>query len=122
MAKNILIVDDSASIREAVSITLIEAGYNITTAIDGVNALEQLGKQKVDLVISDVNMPNMDGITLVQEIKKLPSYKFMPIIMLTSEVSQKLRDRGKEVGARAWMVKPFSKAKLTQAVATLLTV
>lgn len=122
MAKNILIVDDSASIREAVSITLIEAGYKIVTAVDGIHALEQLAKQKIDLVISDVNMPNMDGITLVKEIKKIASYKFMPIIMLTSEVSQKLKDRGKEAGARAWMVKPFSKAKLTKAVATLLTV
>lgn len=120
MSKTILIVDDSASIRQVVSMTLKGAGYEVLTADDGKDALTKLDGTKVHLIISDVNMPNMDGITMVKEVKKLPAYKFTPIIMLTTEGADDKKQQGKDAGAKAWIVKPFKPAQMLQAVSMLV--
>ena len=120
MAKLILIVDDSASLRQVVSIALKGAGYEVIEACDGKDALSKLDGRKVNLIISDVNMPNMDGITLLKEVKKLPDYKFTPIIMLTTENQESMKVQGKEAGAKAWVVKPFQPEQMMAAVAKLV--
>jgi len=120
MAKTILVVDDSSSVRNVVSIALKGAGYEVITAEDGVDALSKLDGKKINLIISDVNMPNMDGITLVKEVKKLASYKFVPICMLTTEASGSKMNEGKAAGAKAWIVKPFQPPKLLAAVEKLV--
>ncbi|KUM55201.1 response regulator [Rheinheimera sp. EpRS3] len=120
MAKTIMIVDDSASLRQVVSIALIGAGYDVIEGCDGKDALSKLQGQKISLIVSDVNMPNMDGITMVQEIKKLPAYKFTPIIMLTTESADDKKAAGQAAGAKAWMVKPFKPEQLLMAVSKLV--
>jgi two-component system chemotaxis response regulator CheY len=120
MAKNVLVVDDSSSVRQVVSIALKSAGYDVTEACDGKDALNKLNGQKVHLIISDVNMPNMDGITFVKEVKKLPNYKFTPIIILTTESQDEKKREGQAAGARAWVVKPFQPAQMLAAVAKLI--
>src|SRR5215207_5470484 len=100
MAKTILIVDDSASLRQVVSIALKGAGYEVIEACDGADALKKLNGTKLHLIISDVNMPNMDGITFVMEVKKLASYKFTPIIMLTTETEEGKKQQGQAAGAK----------------------
>lgn len=120
MAKTILIVDDSASLRQVVSIALKSAGYDVIEGVDGKDALSKLNGQKVHLIVSDVNMPNMDGITLVKEVKKLPDYKFTPIIMLTTESTDDKKSAGQAAGAKAWMVKPFQPEQLLMAVSKLV--
>ena len=120
MSKTILIVDDSSSLRQVVSITLKGAGYNVIEACDGRDALTKLNGQKIHLIISDVNMPNMDGITFVTEAKKLPAYKFTPIIMLTTETGEARKQAGQAAGARAWVVKPFQPAQMLAAVSKLI--
>lgn len=120
MSKTILIVDDSSSLRQVVSITLKGAGYNVIEACDGRDALTKLNGQKIHLIISDVNMPNMDGITFVTEAKKLPAYKFTPIIMLTTEAGEARKQAGQAAGARAWVVKPFQPAQMLGAVSKLI--
>ena len=120
MAKTVLIVDDSASLRQVVTIALKGAGYDVIEACDGVDALSKLNGVKIHLVISDVNMPNMDGITLVKEIKKLPNYKFTPIIMLTTESQENKKKEGQAAGAKAWMVKPFQPQQMLSAVTKLI--
>ena len=120
MAKNIMVVDDSASLRQVVAIALKGAGYDVTEACDGKDALSKLNGQKVHLVISDVNMPNMDGITFVKELKKNPSYKFTPVIMLTTESQEGKKKEGQAAGARAWAVKPFKPEQMLSAVAKLI--
>jgi two-component system, chemotaxis family, chemotaxis protein CheY len=120
MSKTIMIVDDSASLRQVVSIALKGAGYDVIEGNDGRDALSKLKGQKIHLIISDVNMPNMDGITLVKEVKALPNYKFTPILMLTTESQEAKKTAGKEAGARAWMVKPFMPEQLLAAVQKLI--
>lgn len=120
MAKTIMIVDDSASLRQVVSIALKGAGYDVIEGCDGRDALSKLTGQKVNLIVSDVNMPNMDGITLVQEVKKLPVYRFTPIIMLTTESGDDKKSAGKTARAKAWMVKPFRPDELLMAVSKLV--
>jgi two-component system chemotaxis response regulator CheY len=120
MAKKILIVDDSASLRQVVSIALKGAGYDVVEACDGKDALTKLNGDKVHLIISDVNMPNMDGITLVKEIKKMANYKFTPIIMLTTESQESKKAEGQAAGAKAWVVKPFQPAQMLTAVSKLI--
>ena len=119
MAKTILIVDDSASLRQVVNIALASAGYEVIEACDGVDALTKLDGRKIHLIISDVNMPNMDGITLVKEIKQKPDYKFTPIIMLTTELTEQKKQEGQAAGAKAWVVKPFKPDVLLGAVRKL---
>jgi two-component system chemotaxis response regulator CheY len=120
MAKTILIVDDSASLRQVVAIALKGAGYDVIEAGDGKEALAKLTGQKVHLIISDVNMPNMDGITMVKEVKKLPAYKFTPIIMLTTESQESKKAEGQAAGAKAWVVKPFKPEQMLAAVSKLI--
>lgn len=120
MAKTILIVDDSASVRQVVSIALKSAGYDVMEGSDGADALSKLTGQKVHLIISDVNMPNMDGITFVKEIKKLADYKFTPIIMLTTESQEGKKQEGQAAGAKAWIVKPFQPEQMLDAVSKLI--
>ena len=108
----ILVVDDSNSIRDMVSFTLKSAGFETAEAKDGLEGLTKAKSSSFDLVISDVNMPNMDGITLCQELRKLPSFKFTPILMLTTESSTEMKMRGKSAGATGWLVKPFNPEKL----------
>ncbi|MDE2128491.1 chemotaxis protein CheY [mine drainage metagenome] len=120
MSKTILIVDDSASLRQVVNIALASAGYEVVEACDGVDALTKLDGRKFHLIISDVNMPNMDGITLVKEIKQKAEYKFTPIIMLTTESQEDMKAQGQAAGARAWVVKPFQPAQMLAAVSKLI--
>ena len=120
MSKKILIVDDSASVRQVVGIALKGAGYEVIEGVDGADALKKLDGQKIHLIISDVNMPNMDGITFVREAKKLPAYKFTPIIMLTTESEEKKKLEGQQAGAKAWVVKPFQPAQMLAAVSKLI--
>jgi two-component system chemotaxis response regulator CheY len=108
----VLVVDDSNSIRDMVSFTLKSAGYETVEAKDGQDGLNKAQIATFDLVISDVNMPNMDGIELCQELRKLPSFKFTPILMLTTESSGDMKTRGKAAGATGWLVKPFNPEKL----------
>jgi two-component system chemotaxis response regulator CheY len=120
MAKSIMIVDDSASLRQVVGIALKGAGYEVVEACDGKDALTKLDGRKIHLIISDVNMPNMDGITFVKEVKKLPSYRFTPVIMLTTESQEGKKAEGQAAGAKAWVVKPFQPAQMLQAVSKLV--
>lgn len=119
MSKTIMVVDDSASIRQVVSLALKGAGYEVIEACDGKDALSKMTGQKIHLIVSDVNMPNMDGITLVKEVKAHPKYKFTPIMMLTTESGDEKKTAGKEAGAKAWLVKPFQPPALLSAVAKL---
>jgi two-component system, chemotaxis family, chemotaxis protein CheY len=120
MAKTIMIVDDSASLRQVVGISLRGAGYEVLEGCDGVDALMKLTGQKVHLIISDVNMPNMDGITLVKAIKELPAYRFTPIVMLTTESQEGKKKEGQAAGAKAWMLKPFNPPQLLAVVQKLV--
>ncbi|MDR5015097.1 response regulator [Aeromonas veronii] len=120
MGKTILIVDDSATIRQVVGMTLKGAGYEVMEASDGKEALNKLDGKKINLIISDVNMPNMDGITFVKEAKKLANYKFTPVIMLTTESQDSKKQEGQAAGAKAWVVKPFQPEQMLAAVAKLI--
>jgi len=120
MAKTIMIVDDSASLRQVVGIALRGAGYDVLEGCDGADALRKLTGQKVHLIISDVNMPNMDGISLVKAIKELPAYKFTPIVMLTTESQEAKKKEGQAAGAKAWMLKPFQPPQLLSVVQKLV--
>ncbi|UJB33785.1 response regulator [Chromobacterium sp. Beijing] len=120
MAKTILIVDDSASLRQVVRMTLAGAGYEVLEAANGQEALDVLDGRKVHLIVSDVNMPLMDGIALLRNIKIHPNYKFTPVIMLTTESSEEKKQEGKAAGAKAWVVKPFQPPVLLTAVSKLI--
>lgn len=119
MAKTVMIVDDSASLRQVVKMALTGAGYNVIEAGDGKAALALLDGRQVNMVVCDVNMPIMNGIEFVREAKKLAAYKFMPILMLTTESQESKKEEGKAAGAKAWMVKPFSPTQLVSAVGKL---
>ena len=108
----ILTVDDSASMRQMVTFTLKGAGYDVIEAVDGVDALTKAKSSQPDVVLADVNMPNMDGITLIRELRKLPNYKFTPMLMLTTEQSTEKKTEGKSAGATGWLVKPFNPDQL----------
>jgi len=120
MSKTILIVDDSFSLRRTLAIALKGAGYDVVEAGDGKEALGCLDGRKFNLIISDVNMPNMDGISFVKAAKQLPNYRFTPVIMLTTETDQSKIAEGKAAGVRAWVVKPFQPPALLDAVAKLI--
>lgn len=119
MAKTIMIVDDSASIRTVVGIALRSAGYDVIEAINGQDAINKLTGQKVNLIISDVNMPIMDGITFVKHVKQMSAYRFTPIIMLTTESDESKKREGQAAGAKAWVVKPFKPEQMLGAVQKL---
>jgi len=116
MAKTILTVDDSMSIRETVKMTLESAGYSVMTAEDGSRGLGAAQQRKADLVITDLNMPIMDGITLITKLRALPEYRFTPIMMLTTESQDEKKVAGKRAGATGWIVKPFDPARLINVV------
>ncbi|HEY4969355.1 MAG TPA: response regulator [Steroidobacteraceae bacterium] len=120
MGKKILAVDDSASMRQMVLITLKGAGYDVQQACDGVEALEMARLFTVDLVLTDVHMPRMDGITLVRELRALLGYKFVPMLILTTESSQEKKMDGKRAGATGWIVKPFNPPQLLATVARVI--
>lgn len=119
MGKTVMIVDDSASVRRVVGIALRGAGYTVIEGGDGRDALTKLTGQKVHLIISDVNMPNMDGITFLKAVKQLPAYRFTPVIMLTTESEESKKREGQAAGAKAWVVKPFLPDQLVGAVQRL---
>ncbi len=116
----ILAVDDSASMRQMVSFTLKDAGYTVVEAENGVEALKVAKTGRFDLVLSDVNMPVMDGITLIKELRALASFKFTPILMLTTEAGVDKKTQGKQAGATGWIVKPFNPDKLLSTVKKVL--
>lgn len=117
MPKKILAVDDSKTMREMVSCTLKNAGFDMIEAIDGLDALRVLEEDpKVDLIITDLNMPHMDGFGLIDALRANPLYKYVPILILTTESDAQKKERGKTAGATGWIVKPFSPEKLVQVV------
>ncbi len=121
MAKTILIVDDSTSLRTVVRLALTRAGYDVLEAGDGVAALEVLAQApKVHLIVCDVNMPNMDGITFVTQVKQHARHRFIPVVMLTTEGEEDAKNRGRQAGAKAWIVKPFNPPQLLDAVSKLV--
>jgi two-component system, chemotaxis family, chemotaxis protein CheY len=120
MARLILTVDYSASMREMVRATLTSAGYQVVEAVDGQEALDYARDNPCDLVISDVNMPRMDGITLVHELRSLPHYRLTPLLLLTTESSQEKKLEGKRAGATGWIVKPFNPDQLLATMARVL--
>lgn len=120
MTKTILFVEDSASVRQVMKTALTREGYDVLLACDGQDALAKLDGCKIHLIISDVNMPNMDGLTFVKKAKQLPAYKFTPIIMLTTETQESKMNEGKAAGVKAWMIKPFQPPHLLAAVAQLI--
>lgn len=120
MGKVIVTVDDSASVRQAVSFTLREAGYEVIEAVDGRDAVAKMGGKAVHLVITDLNMPNIDGIELIKIIRKDPQNKFIPVLMLTTESQNEKKLAGKAAGATGWIVKPFSPEQLLQVVKKVL--
>jgi two-component system chemotaxis response regulator CheY len=113
---SILAVDDSASMRQMVAFTLKGAGYNVIEAADGQEALDKARGATVDLVLTDQNMPRMDGITLVQNLRGMPAYSTTPILILTTESSDEMKAKGRAAGATGWLVKPFDPAKLIDVV------
>lgn len=116
----ILIVDDMASMRKMVSFTLESVGHEVTQACDGDEALEIAKNNSFDLVVTDVNMPNMDGLTLVKELRGLPDFKFTPILLLTTEAGKEKKMEGKAAGATGWLVKPFDPDKLLMTIKKVL--
>ncbi len=116
MSKTILAVDDSASIREMVQYTLEEAGYRVVGASNGLEALDQLKKNTVHMVLTDLNMPVMDGLELIVEIRKQKEYQFMPILLLTTETATERKQACKKAGATGWIVKPFSSEQLIKVI------
>jgi len=118
--KTVLVLDDSPSIRQVVRLTLSRAGYLIVEAADGVQALEKLGTEHVDLIVSDLNMPKMDGLTFIARLRELPEGKFVPVIMLTTESDDDKKLVAKNLGVQAWFVKPFEPEKLVSIVKRLI--
>lgn len=116
MVKTILAVDDSGSLRQMVAFSLKAAGYQVIEAIDGQDGLEKARNQVVDLVLTDQNMPRMDGLTLIKSLRSLASYQRVPILMLTTESGDEMKAKGRAAGANGWLVKPFDPQKLTEVV------
>ena len=117
---SILAVDDSASMRQMVSFTLRSSGYDVIEAIDGQDALDKLGDRHVDLVLTDQNMPRMDGLTLIRELRGVDRFKRTPILMLTTESIDEMKQAGRAAGATGWMVKPFDPQKLLEIISKVL--
>ena len=120
MAKVIMTADDSASVRQMVAFTLKQGGYEVVEAVDGKDALQKLSGCKVDLLITDLNMPNLDGMRLMRGARALASCKFIPIIMLTTESQDSRKQEGKAAGATGWIVKPFKPEQLMAVVKKVL--
>jgi two-component system chemotaxis response regulator CheY len=120
MARLVLTVDDSPSIRLMMQLALSGEGYEVKQTTDGVEALEFARNHSADLVLTDINMPRMDGFTLIRELRMLPAYKCVPMLVLTTESTQDKKDLGKDAGATGWLVKPFNPQQLLAAIARVL--
>jgi len=120
MERTILIVDDSESIREVVSFTLENGGYNVKVGVDGKDALKYLNGEKIDLIITDLHMPVMNGIEFIREVRKTPDYNMIPILFLTTESQIEKKLEAKEAGATGWIIKPFVPTKLLSAIQKVL--
>jgi len=118
--RRILTVDDSASMRQMVNFTLRKAGYEVTEAVDGEDGLAKVTSERFDLIITDLNMPNVDGIQLITSARKIPGYSFVPILMLSTESQAEKKDAGRKAGATGWIVKPFNADQLVAVVQKLV--
>jgi len=118
--RQILAVDDSASVRQMVSFTLRKVGYEVAEAVDGKDGVGKASGGKFDLIITDLNMPNMDGIQMITAVRKLPGYTFVPILMLTTESQAEKKNEGRKAGATGWIVKPFNADQLISVVQKLV--
>lgn len=116
MSKTVMIVDDSGSFRTVVKLALQKAGYEIVEAVDGQDACDKLDGRKLNMIVCDVNMPHMDGLTFLKHLKTTSAYKFTPVIMLTTETQEAKKNEGRAAGARAWITKPFQPSQLVDAV------
>lgn len=119
-AKTILTVDDSGSLRQMLSFTLKDAGYSVIEAVDGNDGLEKARNRTVDLVLTDQNMPGMDGLSFIRALRGMKNYKSVPILMLTTESGDDMKAQGRAAGASGWLVKPFDPARLTEVVRKLI--
>ena len=121
MSKTILVVDDSETVRQVLQLTLSNAGFDVVEAVDGVDAMEKLtATPDVDMVITDLNMPNIDGLELIKKIRSVGNYRFTPIVMLTTESSEEKKQAGRDAGASGWIVKPFKPEQLLKVVKMVL--
>lgn len=120
MSKTILAVDDSASIRQMVAFTLKGAGYEVVEAVDGQDALDKANSHKINLVLTDINMPRMDGLQLLESLRQLATYKSIPILMLTTESGSEMKAKGKAAGATGWLVKPFDPKSLLEVIGKVI--
>ncbi len=118
--RSILAVDDSASMRQMVSFTLRSSGYEVIEAVDGQDALDKIGDRHVDLVLTDQNMPRMDGLTLIRQLRGQERFRRTPILVLTTESSDEMKQAGRAAGATGWMVKPFDPARLLEVIGKVL--
>ncbi|OPY66035.1 MAG: hypothetical protein A4E57_02976 [Syntrophorhabdaceae bacterium PtaU1.Bin034] len=120
MAKTIMVVDDSASMRQMVSFTIRNSGYDVIEATDGQDALDKTNGKPIHMIITDLNMPRLDGIGLIKGVRAQPSYRFIPIIMLTTESQDSKKMEGKQAGATGWIVKPFKPDQLVAVIKKVL--
>ncbi len=120
MSKVIMTADDSTSIRQMVSFTLKQAGYEVLEAVDGQDAVDKLAGASIDMLITDLNMPNMDGFELIKQVRAMAQFKFIPIIMLTTESQADMKQKGKAAGATGWIVKPFKPEQLLAVIKKVL--
>jgi two-component system chemotaxis response regulator CheY len=121
MSKTALVVDDSPTMRQMVALTLINAGFTVVEAEHGKDAVNKIaGGSKMDIVVTDLNMPEMDGITLIKELRKMSAFKFTPILMLTTESAEDKKQAGKAAGATGWIVKPFNPELMLKVIAKVL--
>jgi two-component system, chemotaxis family, chemotaxis protein CheY len=120
MTKKILAVDDSGSLRQMLSFSLKAAGYDVIEAVDGQDGLDKARLHAIDLVLTDQNMPGMDGLTLIKALRKMKNYENVPILMLTTESGDDIKAMGRAAGANGWLVKPFDPARLTEVVRKLI--
>ncbi|MBI9090441.1 MAG: response regulator [Desulfobacterium sp.] len=120
MGKTILTADDSASMRQMVTFTLEGAGYEVVEAVDGKDGLAKISKAKVDMIITDLNMPKMDGIEMIRNARAMPQYKFIPIILLTTESQDGKKKEGRAAGATGWITKPFKPEQLLAVIKKVL--
>jgi two-component system chemotaxis response regulator CheY len=120
MRKTALVVDDSPTMRQMVAFTLTNAGFTVIEAVNGKDAVAKVAGKKMDLVVTDLNMPEMDGITLIRELRKTPDFRYTPILMLTTESAIEKKMQGKEAGATGWIVKPFNPDVLLKTIAKIL--
>ncbi|MCJ8519994.1 two-component system chemotaxis response regulator CheY [Pseudorhizobium tarimense] len=120
MTASILTVDDSASIRLTTRVALSNAGYTVTEAVDGQDGLAKLGSGQFDMIVTDLNMPNMDGLTMIRELRKLPAHTGVPVIFLTTESDADMKQQAKAAGATGWLTKPFDPESLVKIVRKVL--